>query len=322
MFRVQHTLAHPIVVSGPGLHTNQLARVTLRPAPAGHGRRVRGTGGEARPMTWEHRVASLMSTSIGFADGRAVRTIEHLMAALSACGVDNVEVEVGGPEVPILDGSALPWCRRIEAAGLVPQEAPRAAIRVLRPVQVQRHGGFLRLEPADGFAVDMTYSLIWAWPVTRWAGGLDRFRAELAPSRSFGQLDWRKLLGRPRGPVAVPRGRAPVEPNRPDPSLPDDPALNAALDADHAAIDPRAPVLRGARPGRAALVAGGMMLPWGRVPDEPLRHVALDLFGDLALAGSPLVGRLVAHNPSHEKTYMLVRALMTRPDAWTLDTVG
>lgn len=322
---VQHTIGRVVSLRGPGLHTNRRGRVTLHPAPPGYGRQVMGAGepGGLVPMSWERRVPSTMSTTLLLGDGRTVRTVEHLMAALAAYGIDNLRVEVEGPEVPIGDGSARPWCRLLDRAGLAAQPAPRRHIRVLRPVQVERHKGFLRVEPAAAFGVDLTYSLVPDFPVMRWAGALsrDHFVDELARSRSFGAWNWRRSLGRAPAGRRPFRGEAPVVPHAPDPALPAarHAGLIARLEAALARRDPTEPVLRGARPGRATLVVGRAILPWRRTRDEPVRHVALDVVGDLALAGAPLLGRVITHNPSHEKTYLLVAALMEDRSAWTFE---
>ncbi len=322
----QHTVGAVVALSGAGLHTNRRCRVTLHPAPPGHGRQVMRAGapGGLVPMDWNRRVPSTMSTTLRLGDGRTVRTVEHLMASLAAYGVDNVRVEVEGPEVPIGDGSARPWCRLLDRVGVAAQPAARRHLRVLRPVQVERQKGFLRIEPAEAFGLDLTYSLVPDFPVMRWAGPLDRARfvAELARSRSFGSWNWRRWLGRPPAARRPFRGQPPVTPHEPDPGLPAarHAGATARLEAALAGRDPAEPVLRGARPGRATLVVGRAILPWPRARDEPVRHVALDMVGDLALAGLPLLGHVVAHNPSHEKTYLLVAALMEDRSAWTIDS--
>ena len=187
-------------------------------------------------------------------------------------------------------------------------------------MQIVREGGFLRAEPGEGSTLDVTYGLLFGWPFMRWTGSMERetFRRDLARSRSFGLLDWRGLLGRAR--PARPPGNPPVLPHAPDPAFdPEAPRhLWTRLEAQKASQTGRPPLLRGARPGRVALVAGRYILGGARYPGEPMRHVALDMVGDLALAGLPLLGRIVAHNPSHEKTYMLVAALMDDPDAWEI----
>lgn len=320
----QTTIARPVTVSGRGLHTNAAATVTLRPAQADHGRRVRAVGNrgrskpsEAVPIGWADWVPSAMSTSIAVDGGKTIRTVEHLMAAVSAHGVDNLLVEIDGPEIPIFDGSSRHWCRCLREAGLAPLEAPRRAIRITAPVQVEHEGGFLRAEPGDGFSVDVTHDVLPAFPVMRWQGPVDAasFERELAASRSFG--NFHRRLGLAQKPRPRPRADPPVTPNNVDPALASV-AAHWPMMAARGAFEgpPGADLLRGWRPWRATLIVNRHILPWPRWPDEPVRHVTLDMIGDLALAGAPLIGRVVAHNPSHFKTAALVFALMHRCDCW------
>ena len=177
-------------------------------------------------------------------------------------------------------------------------------------MQIARWGGFLRAEPGEGFSVDVTHDLLPAFPVMRWQGDIDAaaFERDLARARSFGNL-YRRLGLRQRTVPRPPGGT----PNGPDPDLPEP----AGLWEDIAARStPSVPLLRGWRPWRAELVIGARMLPPRRFPDEPVRHVALDMIGDLAVLGAPINGRIVAHNPSHEKTFALVLALAREPEAW------
>jgi UDP-3-O-[3-hydroxymyristoyl] N-acetylglucosamine deacetylase len=317
----QVTIGRAFTLSGAGLHTGRRSVVTLRPAPADHGRRVvvaDRPAAEAVEMTWRHRVPSIMSTSIDLGGRRTARTIEHLMASLSSYGVDNVLVELQGDEIPIFDGSAARWCQNLEAVGLQPLGASRRSIQIVKPVQVFREGGFLRAEPGSGFEIDVTYDLLPGRPVMGWAGPVERARfvADLSRSRSFGRLKLRKLLG--LRPKREPRPPGPLKANRRDPDLiaAEPEAVWTELARQKVEWGGKAPVLRGARPWRAAFVVGGMTIGGSRYPDEAVRHVALDMIGDLALAGHPLVGRVVAHNPSHEKTFALVAALMSDPAAW------
>ena len=308
----QRTIAAEIRVSGAGLHTGARGRVSLRPAPPDHARRIGPPGGALVSATAERWMASRMSTSIRLDDGRIARTIEHLMAALAAYNIDNVAIELDGPEVPICDGSAARWCRELRKTGFVAQDAPRRAIRMVAPVQIAHHGGFLRAEPGEGFAVDVTHDVLPAFPVMRWRGAVDpgSFETELARSRSFGNLHRRLGLSPPA--VARPPG---ATPNLPEAALAEPPGVWEEIAARAGAP---APLLRGWRPWRATLVAGTRMLPQRRYPDEPVRHVALDMIGDLAVLGAPLVGRVVAHNPSHEKTFALVLAILASPQAWEI----
>lgn len=325
----QATLVRAVSLSGAGLHTGRVAEVTLAPAPADAGIRFRvvGAGREAEvAATWEARVGSRMNTALGLGDDCRLRTIEHLMAALSSVGVDNALVTVRGEEIPILDGSASGWCGLIAEAGLGRGGAPRRAIRITAPLQVNGLRGFLRAEPFDGFAVDVTTDRLPGFGVLRWAGTMtpDIFRTEIAPSRSFGNpaVVWRALLRTRLAARVVPRGwrdalwerswRAQVAGSGATPNAPMPEWERPISDAVRARMVPgtREPLLRGARPGRVAIVLGGHVIGGARFPDEPVRHKVLDLLGDLALAGRPFLGRFVAHVPTHDLTYAFVAELL------------
>jgi UDP-3-O-[3-hydroxymyristoyl] N-acetylglucosamine deacetylase len=320
--RFQRTLAGSFSFAGPGLHTGGKARVVVRPAPPDAGRIIQlGATGPSIPVQWRRRVHSPMNTALAAASGEKIRTIEHLMAALSATEVDNVRIEVDGPEIPIRDGGALGWLEQISAVGLQSQAAPRTAIEITEPVQICRDGGFLRAEPYDGFAVDVTFDDLPRFGLMRWAGDVSEpvFRRELAASRSFGRPPWRWLdklapLRRERRIEGRPRER-----NQPRPDLPDGapPGFWERIEAERQS-SLREKMIEGARPWTVAVVIGPYILGGGRWPDEPVRHVALDMIGDLALFGRPIRGRIFAHNPAHEKNYALVSAVMAKPTAHRL----
>ncbi|WP_407519386.1 UDP-3-O-acyl-N-acetylglucosamine deacetylase [Methylobacterium oryzisoli] len=337
----QSTLAAEVSAAGPGLHTGRPCRITLGPAPPDHGIRF-GTRCGAGPSvagTWLSRVPSRMNTSLDLGQGRKLRTVEHLMASLTSYGIDNALVAVDGDEIPIFDGSALRWCDLIEQAGRRPQDAPRTAIRIVKPFQVGENHSFIRGEPCDHFAVDVSTDRVPGFGVMRWSGAVDAavFKAAIAPSRSFGNasLIWRTVLrtrlaeqllpaplrhrlwARSFHSQTVAAGTGP----RPAASRPDC----------QRAISPRTlgrmqegapePLLRGARPGRVAIVLGGRVLGGARFPDEPVRHRVLDLLGDLALAGRPIQGRIVTNCPTHALTFAFVADLMADPTLWCLATL-
>ena len=152
----RRTLKAPIGCVGVGLHSGHRASVTLRPAAAGTGivfRRV-DLGGIEIPALFDRVTDTRLCTAIGEGEGR-IGTIEHVMAALAGCGVDDAVVEVDGPEVPIMDGSAAPFVFLIDCAGIVTTAAPRETIEVLRPVRVEdATGAFAELLPAREAAFD------------------------------------------------------------------------------------------------------------------------------------------------------------------------
>ena len=210
-----------------------------------------------------------------------VGTVEHLMAALAGTGIDNAVVELDGPEVPALDGSAAPFVFLLDCAGAVDQPAPRRTIQVRRAVRVSEGDAFAELRPAVS-GLDITLSIDFAAAaIGRQALSLrltpDSFRQEIARARTFTLL-------------------AEVE------------HLRAAGLAQGGSLD-NAVVVDQAR----VLNPGGL-----RMPDEFARHKLLDVVGDLALAGAPIVGRFVAHRPSHALNNRLLRTLFADATAWRL----
>lgn len=152
--RRQRTVAHAIGCVGVGLHSGARVGLTLRPAPAGSGVRFRRTdrpGHASIAAHLDHAVALPESTGLGERGIPRVRAVERLMAALSACLIDNALVEISGPELPAMDGSALPFVLLIECAGVTEQEAPAAVLEVVRPVEVVTPAGMARIEPSPGF---------------------------------------------------------------------------------------------------------------------------------------------------------------------------
>jgi UDP-3-O-[3-hydroxymyristoyl] N-acetylglucosamine deacetylase len=275
----QATLATPFSTSGIGLHGGKTSHVTVHPAPANTGRIVRRDGDDI-PALWTHRVQQYLCTGIRGDSGAIVRTVEHLLASLSVFGIDNALVEIEGDELPIFDGSAVPWCHAILKAGVLEQDVPRAHLRILDPVEVREPtGSWLRIDPADAFSISVTSDprgfgmLIWDGEPTPWT-----FLCDIAPSRSH-------------GPVL---------------SFPSKLFFGAT----------RQPKLRGAGLATVGLTFRGRYINGMRVPDEPVRHRVLDLMGDLALIGTPLIGRVTGHRPRHDLNNMLVAAIMQRPQAW------
>ncbi len=282
----QATLAAAFERAGPGLHTGRCAQVRVSPAAAGAGilfRRTLKNGCRADvPAHWRYRESQPLCTALRSADGVLVRTVEHLMAALSAHRIDNALVELDAEELPIFDGSALSWCAGIRQAGRAEQDAPRRAVRVLRPVEVRSGERSLRVEPCDVLRISAHLALA-RFPAMDWTGPVDpeTFDRDLAPSRSFGRLKW-----------AVPL------------------KLYSFVTGK--------PVLRGANLRTTAGILGRRVVGGMSVPDEPVRHRALDLVGDLALIGHPLLGHVTAVHTGHELNHALVAKLMAEADAWDL----
>ncbi len=281
----QGTLARELRLYGRGLHTGKRVNVRVHPERVGHGivfRRMRGGQQLALlPASAALRLGQPLYTALQNADGWRVRTVEHLLAALLACQIDHATVEIDAEEVPILDGSAQPWLQAIEACGRLPLDAPKRFLRILKTVAVE-DGGMHRtiIEPADHYAMSVTNDLK-GFGEMNWQGIIDpvSFASDIAPSRSYGRLRWAVpaiLFGYLRGQ----------------------------------------PILRGARPSCTATIVGSGVIGGMRLPMEFVRHRVLDLIGDLALLGAPLLGKVTALRPSHEMNYRLCAALLARPDAW------
>ena len=281
----QATLAAAFERAGRGLHTGRRARVRVSPAPAGHGivfrRHLPGGRTADVPALWRHRESQPLCTALRYG-GVLVRTVEHLMASLSALGIDNALIEIDAEELPIFDGSAVPWCEAILSAGRAGQDAPRRAIRVTRVIAVRDGRRTLRIEPGPGLHVSGHIALAHLGPID-WSGPItpESFVAEIAPSRSFGRY-LRAMAGRAYGFAA------------------------------------RKPFLQGCGPRSAALLVRGHVIGGMRVPGEPVRHRILDVIGDLALAGHPVEGRITAEHTGHALNHALVAALMADEAAWEL----
>lgn len=282
----QHTVRSPALFAGVGVHTGAYTRVNVRPAPAGSGivfvRIDVHDLDNVVPATGEAVCKTQLGTVIGNAAGVTVATIEHLMAAFAMLGVDNAVVEVDGPEMPIMDGSSLPFVRLLDRCGLRPQEAPRTYVEILEPVEVVDGDKRGTLKPADGF--EMAFEIVFdTAAIGRQAIDMPMdeaaFREELADCRTFGFLS-------------------------------DVEALRAMG------------LARGGSMENCVVIDGDRVLnPEGlRRPDEFVRHKALDAIGDLYLLGGPLLGRFEGVCAGHGLNNAVVRALLARPDAWRWTT--
>jgi UDP-3-O-[3-hydroxymyristoyl] N-acetylglucosamine deacetylase len=279
--RRQRTLRNPIGCVGVGLHTGAKVAMTLHPAEPDSGirfKRYDRPGTAAIPARHDHVCDTTMCTALGGADGARVATVEHLLSALAACEIDNALIEVDGPEVPIMDGSARPFVFLIECAGVHEQARRRRWIEVQKPVTVAAHGKSARLEPASGLQVDceiwFDHPLIESQAL-HFEFSPDSFRAEIAEARTFGFAErveelWSRGLalgGSLKNAVVVSRDRV----------------LNEE----------------------------GL-----RFPDEFVRHKVLDIIGDLYLAGVPLIGRFTGRCAGHTLHNKLLRTLFADRTAW------
>ena len=282
--RRTHTLASSAdPVSGVGLHSGRAASVRLRPAAADEGVYfVRTDLGEDAPpisASVESVLGTRLSTTLGTAGGATVATVEHLLAALCGAGVSACRVELDGPEVPLLDGSAAPWVAAVRAAGLARQPRAAPAHRPRRPLWVHEGSAWVVALPAA--APSLTYGIDFAGhaPIGRqwfsWApddsdagdGALDRFARDLAPARTFALAEHLQGLR--------------------------DEGLIRGGSAESALVCDRERWLNGPL----------------RFDEEPARHKTLDLLGDLALLGALPRARIVAYKAGHRMHVALARKL-------------
>ncbi|NQU60452.1 MAG: UDP-3-O-acyl-N-acetylglucosamine deacetylase [Rhodospirillales bacterium] len=278
----QRTLKTSIDCSGVGLHSGAKVSMVLNPADIGHGIQFKRTdisGGVVIQARWDNVVDSRMHTTLGNADGVTIGTVEHLMAALSGCGIDNALIELDGPEVPIMDGSAHPFVFLLECAGVVEQDAPRRMIRILK--DVSSGDGNARLSPGSHLSLDFEIDFAdGAVSQQTLSIGIvnGSFARELARARTFGFLS-------------------------------DVEKLRAAGLAKGGSLD-NAIVVSGDK----ILNKGGL-----RFEDEFVRHKALDAVGDLYLAGAPIIGKFHGVCSGHAANNALLHALFADPDAWCYD---
>ena len=279
---LQHTLKSSIDCSGVGLHSGAKVSMTLNPADPDTGivfRRtdVAGGGGEV-PARWDTVVDARLNTSVGNADGVCVGTIEHLMAALLGAAVDNALIEINGPEVPIMDGSAEPFLFLIGCAGLAEQPVARRLIEVLKPVSVgdDRHSAVL--SPGRCFSISFEIDFEGTFIhhqqfFTSLVNGT--FQSEIARARTFGF----------EHEIAELRA---------------------------------AGLIRGGSLDNAIVVGGdGILNDDGlRFDDEFVRHKVLDSIGDLYLSGGCILGHFHGFRSGHALNHELLRALMEDPTAW------
>lgn len=277
---MQATIRSDITFSGIGLHTGRLVRMAIRPRAANMGlwfRRTDLPGSPFIPARYDRVPDSQLCTRLEGDDGASISTVEHVMAALAGCGIHNALVEVDGPELPILDGSAAPFVRGIVEAGIQMQDAPIHAIEVTREIRVEAGGAMASLAPAEGlemdFAIDFADAAIGRQRrVANLANG--RFVREYCDSRTF--------------------------------------CRQADVDAMHAAG-----LALGGSYENAVVVDGDAVLSPGgfRHADEAVRHKMLDALGDLALAGAPVLGRYTGVRAGHMITNRLLRKLFATPGA-------
>ncbi|MBD1911302.1 MULTISPECIES: UDP-3-O-acyl-N-acetylglucosamine deacetylase [unclassified Leptolyngbya] len=268
-----YALAHAFEQAGIGLHSGEIAHVTVKPAPTSAGRvfvRVDLPNAPAIPAHISQVRQTTLSTELAVGDA-TVRTVEHLLAALSGMGIADAMIEIDGPEVPLLDGSALPWVEAIAQAGRTPQPLPQPVI-LTEPLWVRHEDAFVAALPAP--ELRFTYGIDFDLPAignqwVSWSPQQESFEQAIAPARTFGlahQIEHLQAVGLIKG---------------------------GSLDN--------------------ALVCGpdGWLNPPLRFSNEPVRHKLLDLVGDLSLVGIFPQAHYLAYKASHQLHTRLAQQLIT-----------
>lgn len=280
--RFETTLQRPVEASGVGLHSGVPVQIRLMPAPVSTGIVFVRTDLERFPIpaSWRHVARVSYATSL-MRQGVLISTTEHLLSVLYSMGIDNAYIEIDNLEVPILDGSGLPFVRLIEQAGIRQYRRKRRYLRIRRPICVEDKGKRISILPAESFR--LTCDTDYPAPVGRQSLELDvtpeSYAAEIAFARTFGwesDLDQMRNMGLIRG---------------------------ASLE------------------NAVCFTPAGVLNPGGlRAPDECCRHKALDLIGDLALLGRPLLGHVIAERAGHAMHAALVARIMQDPSFYEILT--
>ena len=283
---MQSTLKAAIFFKGVGLHSGHSVRLSIHPASAFYGIWFRRTDvvdqDNLIPARYDSVTPSELCTRLVNDDNVGVSTVEHVMAALSGCGVQNALIEIDGPEVPVLDGSAAPFVAEIMSVGVKTLSEPVHAIEVLKQVRVENGESWAMLSPAETLEIDFQIefdaeAIGKQHKILRLANGT--FVRELCDSRTFcRQSDVEGMWAR-----GLAKGGS---------------YENAVV------VD-----------GEKVLSPGGL-----RHSDEAVRHKMLDALGDLALAGAPILGRYTGVRSGHAMTNQLLRALFADPTAYRIVT--
>lgn len=281
----RRTLKAPISAVGRGLHSGTDVCLTLRPAAVNTGIVFRRTDvGAEIPARFDQVSDTRLCTLISSGNAK-VGTIEHLMAALAAAGVDDLIVEVDAPELPVFDGSAAPFLFLVESAGVMEHGGVRPVLEILRPVRVERDGAFAELRPQDGRSgFDVSLSI--------------EFQA-----RAIGAQAYHFHLSSEGFAEEIARARTFT--------------LRGEIEALH-----KAGLARGGSLANAVVVDDDkIMNPEGlRYDDEFVRHKLLDVIGDLYLAGAPIRGRFIGSKTGHGLNNQLLRAVFAEQENYRLAT--
>lgn len=278
----QRTLAKPVSVTGVGLHSGERVALTLYPAAENSGiafRRTDLSGRQGETITLNPYLINdtRLSSTVITEEGVRVGTIEHIMSALAAYGIDNVLVALNAPEIPIMDGSSLPFIYLLQDAGIVSQKAEKRFLRILKPVEVKESGKWVRFTPYEGFKISLTIEF--DHPVFNrsnptfeidFAGA--SYIEEIARARTFGFMQEVEMM-RSHG-LGLGGNLS-----------------NAVVIDDYDVLNPE-----------------GL-----RYPDEFVRHKILDAIGDLYIVGAPIIGFFEGYKSGHAVNNTLLRAVLSDP---------
>jgi len=281
--RFETTVQRPVEARGIGLHSGVPVSIRVLPAPVSTGLVFVRTDLDNFPIpaSWRHVARVSYATSL-MRQGVLISTTEHLLSVFYSCGIDNAYIEINNLEVPILDGSGLPFLELIKEAGVRQYRRKRRYLRIRRPITVEDRGKRISILPDDSFR--LTCEIRYDHPLVgrqtlEMEVTPDRYGEEIAPARTFGflyELDQMRNMGLIRGA-----------------------SLDNAVCFDRDTV----------------------MNPNGlRFPDECCRHKALDLIGDLALIGKPLLGHVIAERAGHAMHAQLVSRLMSDPSLYEIIT--
>jgi len=284
----QHTIKMPVTITGVGVHSGSAASMTIKPATVNTGINFIRTDITDRPNVvparWDSVTETRLCTVIANKHGVTVSTIEHVLSAFAALGLDNAVVEINGPEIPIMDGSAIHFVEKLNVTGLARQGTPRLALRIKKTVSYKEGDKETFLSPADGaffgMEIDFENKLIGRQKYTH-ALTESGYRSDIAAARTFGflpEIEHLKTLGFARG---------------------------GSLD-------------------NAIVIDGDKILnPEGlRFTNEFVRHKILDAIGDLYLAGAHLIGHYHGVKAGHAMNNKILHTLFATPDAFEFVVVG
>ncbi|MBO9196274.1 MULTISPECIES: UDP-3-O-acyl-N-acetylglucosamine deacetylase [unclassified Rhizobium] len=284
MLGFQTTVSRPVTLSGIGVHSGADVSITFNPAEADTGvvfNRMHDNGEVTELRAVSSQVGNTdLCTVLGFSPARSVATVEHVMAAVYALGLDNVVIEVDGAEMPIMDGSSMPFIDAIEQVGLVSLGVKRRYIRITKPVRIEHGGSWSEFRPYDGmrFEVEIDFDT----PLIgrqKWEGDMTAatFKSELSRARTFGFMrDVERLWA---------SGHA----------LGSSLENSVVISDDHTVIN-----VEGLRYAK----------------DEFVRHKTLDAVGDLSLAGAPFIGCYRSYRGGHKMNANALKALLSDPTAY------